>query len=160
LQPASESAPGFAGPAVRADAPTAAVRARVEALSDRIICYCGCGNKVVQRCYCGTADSLRDELRAQVEAGASDEQTLGWFVRKYGEQILAAPTPHGFNLAAWAAPSGALLAGLALAALLLWRWGRRTRAEAGSAPAAPPPSPAAEDPYEKAFEADYASRRD
>lgn len=134
------------------------IRSRVEALSARIICNCDCGNKIVQKCYCGVADSLRQEIRAQVASGGSDEQVLAHFVSRYGEQILAAPTPEGFNLAAWAAPAAALLGGLLVAVGVLRRWVLRGRTQAPAPAAAGPPS--SPDPYERAFEAEIASRRD
>jgi len=129
---------------------------RVEALSSRIICNCDCGNKIVSTCYCGVADSFRQEIAARIAAGDSDDQVLAYFVDKYGERILSAPTPQGFNLAAWAAPAVFLAGGLLLAAFLLRRWSRRGRL----APDVPPPASPAADPYEKAFEAEMASRRD
>jgi cytochrome c-type biogenesis protein CcmH len=132
---------------------------RTEALSAHIICNCDCGKKIVQTCYCGVADSLRAEIRSRVAAGDDDPGVLEYFVRKYGEEILAAPTPRGFNLAAWAAPATALIAGLLFAALLLRRWSRL--APAAAAPSAPPASAGSRpDPYEKQFEAEYAARED
>jgi cytochrome c-type biogenesis protein CcmH/NrfF len=53
-------------------------------------------------------------------------------VAKYGEQILMAPPPEGFNLAGYLVPGAAVLvAGALLAAVLL----RRSRAAAVPAPA-------------------------
>lgn len=132
--------------------------ARTEALSARIICNCDCGNKIVATCYCGVADSLRQEIRARIAAGGSDDQVLAHFVARYGEQILAAPTPEGFNLTAWIAPGAALVLGLALAGLVLRRWARQGRS--GAAPVDLAAAPAAADPYERVVEAEIASRRD
>lgn len=133
---------------------------RVVELSGKIACNCGCGKKVVEKCFCGVADGLRSELRSQVAAGSTNAQVLDNFVQKYGEEILASPVPEGFNLTAWAAPFTALLLGIALVGVLLSKWRRRSTTDTESTPA-PGPSPAAPaDPYEEAFEAEYASRRD
>jgi cytochrome c-type biogenesis protein CcmH len=138
-------------------APAAAdVEARVRALSSQIVCNCDCGNKIVEKCYCGVADSLRAEIRTRLDSGDSDAEVLAHLVGRYGETILAAPTPQGFNLTAWAAPAVALLSGLGAAFLILRRWGRLGRA---SSPAPAVPSPAV-DPYERAVEAELASRLD
>lgn len=143
----SPAAPAFAA---------ADIDARVRTLSGQIVCNCDCGNKIVEKCYCGVADSLRAEIRGRLDGGDSDAEVLAHLVGRYGETILAAPKPEGFNLTAWAAPAAALLAGLVAALLILRRWGRLGRS-ASPPPAAP--SPAA-DPYERAVEAELASRRD
>ncbi len=147
-------------PVIAQTASTDDIDARVVELSGKIACNCGCGKKVVQKCYCGVADSLRSELRSQVTADSSNVQVLDNFVQKYGEEILASPIPQGFNLTAWAAPFTALILGIALVGVLLSRWRRRSASDPGSTPA-PGPAPATPpDPYEEAFEAEYASRRD
>jgi cytochrome c-type biogenesis protein CcmH len=56
------------------------------------------------------------DLEKQVDAGKSDEVIMAYFVDKYGETVLAAPTTTGFNLAAWIMPFFALGIG-ALAAI-------------------------------------------
>ncbi len=147
-------------PLIAQAAPTAEIDVRVVELSGKLACNCGCGKKVVEKCYCGVADGLRSELRSQVTAGSSNAQVLDNFVQKYGEEILASPIPQGFNLTAWAAPFTALILGIALVGVLLSRWRRRSAPDTGST-SEPGPAPAtSSDPYEEAFEAEYASRRD
>jgi len=48
------------------------------------------------------------DLEKQVDAGKSDEAIMAYFVDKYGETVLAAPTATGFNLAAWIMPFAVL----------------------------------------------------
>jgi len=90
----------------------------------RIVCFCGgCPKLNPGDCQpgCGTEKILLAEIRAQIEQGKSEGETVDWFVAKYGAQILAAPTKKGFNLVAWVGPFAALLAGLALLLLYLRR---------------------------------------
>lgn len=137
--------------------PPSNIDARVSDLSEQIVCNCGCGNKIVDKCYCGVADQFRAEIRSQVGAGSTDTQILARFVQRYGEEILASPVPEGFNLTAWATPLTALLLGIALVTFLMRKWRRSSSVEATPPPK---PAPATVDPYEEAFEAEYASRRD
>jgi cytochrome c-type biogenesis protein CcmH/NrfF len=139
--------------------PVSDIDARVTELSGQIVCNCGCGNKVVDKCFCGVAAQLRSEIRAQVTMGSTDAQVLTHFSGKYGEEILASPVPTGFNLTAWITPLTALLLGLALVGVLLSKWRRRTQTETAPPPVQPSTT-ASSDPYEEAFEAEYASRRD
>ncbi len=71
--------------------------------------------------------------------GKTPEEVVAAFVGKYGEQILMAPKPEGFNLAGYLVP-GALVAavGTALTVVLT----RRSRRMAAAGPN--PPAPAAE----------------
>ncbi len=82
---------------------------------------------------CGTTLSQSDSPAAhQIERDISARIAKGWtkseiknsLVRDYGEQILASPPKHGFNLLAWVLP----LVGIGAAALILgvaaWGWTR------------------------------------
>lgn len=113
----------------------------VKALEHRLKCTCGC-NLDVYTCRttdftCTYSPGLHKELLALRAEGKSDDAVIAAFVAKYGEQILMAPEPHGFNLAGYLLPGSlVLLAGSVLAFVLLRR-GRTT------APA-PVPAPARE----------------
>jgi cytochrome c-type biogenesis protein CcmH/NrfF len=52
-------------------------------------------------------------------------------VAQFGEQILAAPPKHGFDLLAWVVPGAALALGAAVAATLAWVWSRSRRGPPG-----------------------------
>jgi cytochrome c-type biogenesis protein CcmH len=67
------------------------------------------------------SDQVREEVRALVAGGATETQILDAFVAKYGERILAAPKPQGFNLLAYVLPLVALAAGLVVIAFTLHR---------------------------------------
>ncbi|MFI5398659.1 MAG: cytochrome c-type biogenesis protein CcmH [Candidatus Binatia bacterium] len=83
------------------------------------------------------AEQLRQELRTMLAGGATETQVVDAFVAKYGERILAAPKPQGFNLLAYVLPFVALALGLVVIALTLPR--RRPR---GVEPSAVPPETA------------------
>ena len=112
---------------------------QVKDLEHRLKCTCGC-NLDIYTCRttdftCSYSPALHREVLALRQAGQSPDQVVAEFVSKYGEKILMAPNPRGFNLTGYLLP-GALvaLAGLALATLLL----RRGRVAAAAAPAAVP----------------------
>ena len=54
---------------------------------------------------------LRKELRAQIIAGKSEEETLSWLVERYGEGVLLKPRFHSAALL-WLAPVLCLLIAL------------------------------------------------
>ena len=65
-------------------------------------------------------------------AGKDPDEIVAAFVAKYGEQILMAPPPEGFNLAGYLVPGVAVAAAGMLIGLVLLRRARL----AGQAPAA------------------------
>ena len=75
------------------------------------------------------AVQMRGIVREQLKAGKTPDEIRAYFVSKYGEWVLLAPTAQGFNLTVWILPFAVLLAGLGLAAWFLRRWSRRTRDE-------------------------------
>ena len=88
------------------------------------------------------AHQMRGVIRDRVRAGQTQEQIQAYFVEKYGEWVLLAPTKTGFNLLAWVLPFVGVLAGGAVVAVLVRRWsGPGGAGEGGAAPpevAAPP----------------------
>ena len=73
------------------------------------------------------ASQMRAIIRERLAAGESPAEVQRYFVERYGEWILLAPPRRGFNLLVWLLPLAAVLAGLAVAALLIRRWTRRAR---------------------------------
>jgi cytochrome c-type biogenesis protein CcmH len=73
------------------------------------------------------ASQMRGIIRERLAAGENPAEVQRYFVERYGEWILLSPPRHGFNLLVWLLPLGAVLAGLAAAALLIRRWTRRAR---------------------------------
>ncbi|MDZ4674566.1 MAG: cytochrome c-type biogenesis protein CcmH [Gemmatimonadota bacterium] len=98
----------------------------VKAIEHRLKCTCGC-NLDVFTCRttdftCGTSPEMHREVVTLLEAGNSPDQVVAAFVTKYGEEVLMAPKPEGFNIAGYIVPGLALtLAGGILAAVLVRR---------------------------------------
>lgn len=131
----------------RAEATAADNDAVVKEIEHRIKCTCGC-NLDVYTCRttdftCSYSPALHQEVLTLRREGKDSEQVIAAFVAKYGEQILMAPKPEGFNLAGYLVPGAAVAAvGTALTVVLV----RRSRRMAAKAPAAPSPaSPAVAD---------------
>jgi cytochrome c-type biogenesis protein CcmH len=118
-------------------------------IEESLTCQCGCGLTVhsCNHLQCPSAIPLREEIRAQMQAGKDKQAILAYFSDKYGEKILSAPTASGFNLVAWIAPFVVVLLGGVFVGLAVMRWSRRR--------AAPPPPavhPVPPSPYEKILE--------
>ena len=106
----------------------------VKELEHRLKCTCGC-NLDIYTCRttdftCTYSPALHQEVLGLRKDGKSDEAVIEAFVAKYGESILMAPKPQGFNLAGYLVP-GILVASIALIfAWVLMRRSRLTRAVA------------------------------
>ena len=77
--------------------------------------------------------------------GKQPDDIVAAFVAKYGEQILMAPKPEGFNLAGYLVPGAVVLTAGALLAMVLLRRSRLTRQQPAPAAAAGAPATAADD---------------
>ena len=101
-------------------------------VSTRIVCQCGC-HYPLDSCPhtdCPWAPKVRATIREQLAAGKSEQEVLAGLVAQYGQVILAAPPPEGFNLVGWVMPFAAFIAGLWLVRRVLLIWRRRQRAPA------------------------------
>jgi cytochrome c-type biogenesis protein CcmH/NrfF len=121
--------------------------ARMENLSHRLMCQCGCAQLLGECDHvgCPDRDTELGELSAAVAAGKSDEEILDGFVAKYGAVVRAAPTTHGFDLVAWIAPFAVFAAALLGTILLIRRWSGVSGAQAQAAA----PAAATNDPAER-----------
>jgi cytochrome c-type biogenesis protein CcmH len=70
------------------------------------------------------AEQIKQNIRAAIARGDTKSQIETQLVRNYGEQILASPPKHGFDLLAWVLP----IVGIIVAAIVLgaaaWGWSR------------------------------------
>jgi cytochrome c-type biogenesis protein CcmH len=86
----------------------------------RLRCTCGC-NLDVYTCRttdfsCGVSPRMHREVLALQDEGQNEKQIVDTFVARYGEVVLMAPKPEGFNLAGYFVPGVlVVLAGGALA---------------------------------------------
>jgi len=109
----------------------------VKDLEKKLKCTCGCNLDIY---VCRTTDftcqyspALHTEVLDLRSAGKTPDEVVAAFVAKYGEQILMAPPPEGFNLAGYLVPGvGVAIVGTLIGLVLL----RRARL-AAPAPAIP-----------------------
>jgi cytochrome c-type biogenesis protein CcmH len=85
----------------------------VTGVEKRLRCTCGCGLDIYT---CRTTDftctyspQLHKEVLALEDEGKSADEIVEAFVAKYGEKVLMAPKPEGFNLAGYIVPGLAVL---------------------------------------------------
>ncbi len=104
-------------------------------VSDRLSCRCGCGQHLNGCTHhpCGSADPMREEVRAAIAGGKGEEAIVQEFVEKMGGVILAAPPARGIALTAWIMPVAALLLGLTVIVRLLRSLRARQAAAAAGA---------------------------
>jgi cytochrome c-type biogenesis protein CcmH len=116
--------------------PSMAAKQRDE-LERHIHCQCGCTLDIYT---CRTTDftctyspRLHREIVAMYDGGKTAQQIIDTFVAEYGEKVLMAPKPTGFNLAGYLVPGAAVTVA---AGALVWVIRRRElQARAGAAPA-------------------------
>ncbi len=110
-----------------------AVEARVMHLATVLRCLV-CQNQTLADSNAELAVDLRNQVRAQVKAGRSDEEIIDYLVARYGDFVLYRPPVKATTMLLWAGPFVLLVAGLAGLIVTL-----RRRARAGAAPRAAAP---------------------
>jgi len=105
------------------------VEDQTRAIASELRCVV-CQNLSVADSPSDMAQQMRAIVREQVAAGKTPQEIKDYFVSKYGEWVLLAPTTKGFSLVAWVGPFVVLAAGLALGLILLRGWTKRKNPEA------------------------------
>jgi cytochrome c-type biogenesis protein CcmH len=101
--------------------------------------YCPvCPATPLDVCETQACKQWRDLIKQKLLAGENEEQIRAYFIAQYGERVLGAPPPVGFNLGAYILPLLLLLAGGGLLFFTLRGW-RRGRAQTAQEIAAVPP---------------------
>lgn len=108
-----------------------AQEARAEAIGQKLRCLV-CQNESIEDSNADLARDIRTIIRQQVVAGQSDPQIIAYMVRRYGTFILLKPPFDPMTALLWATPVIALLLGLSIAFLSVWR--RKRRPSPGPAP--------------------------
>ncbi len=110
----------------------------VKAVEHRLQCTCGCTLDIYT---CRTTDftctyspQLHLEVLALEDEGKSADEIVAAFVEKYGEDVLMAPKPEGFNIAGYVVPGLLiLLVGGVMVVVLRRRTMQRAALAAGAA---------------------------
>ncbi len=99
--------------------------------------YCPvCPGTPLDVCSTQACVQWRALIKEKLLKGESEQQIRDYFVAQYGERVLGAPPPQGFNMLAYILPVIGLIVGGAVAWFTVRQW-RTTRAEK-SAPETPP----------------------
>lgn len=113
----------------------------VKAVEHRLQCTCGCTLDIYT---CRTTDftctyspQLHLEVLALQDEGKSADEIVAAFVEKYGEDVLMAPKPEGFNIAGYVVPGLLILLVGGVMVVVLRRRTMQRAALAGAAGAAP-----------------------
>jgi cytochrome c-type biogenesis protein CcmH len=108
-----------------------ALEARAIALADQLRCPV-CQGLSIHDSPSPLAQDMKDLIRSQIAAGATDEEVREYFISKYGEWVLLEPRAEGLNLLVYLLPALALLGGAGLIVVAVRRW--TTPVEAGAPP--------------------------
>ncbi len=120
----------------RAQQPTPSVDDEVLRISKSLYCPV-CTGVPLDVCDTQACVQWRALIREKLVAGENEEQIRQYFIAQYGERVLGAPPPEGFNLSAYILPALALLVG---AAILFWtarNWLKRPQTAAATASVSP-----------------------
>jgi cytochrome c-type biogenesis protein CcmH len=99
------------------------VEKRVATVSDELRCPT-CQALSVKDSEASFSNEIRDKVRRMVEEGQSDDQIKAYFVSRYGEWILRAPSKQGIGLVVWVLP---ILALVGAGGLITWSILRRRK---------------------------------
>lgn len=86
-----------------------------------------CAGQTIEQSQSELATQMRAAVREKLEQGWTKEEILQFFVERYGDSVLAAPTKSGFNLIAWLAPITGIIVGGIVTWLAIRQWTRRVK---------------------------------
>lgn len=112
----------FSGPLHGAPAPD--IEEQTRALAAELRCVV-CQNLSVADSPSEMAQQMRASVREQLESGKSPQEVKDFFVSKYGEWVLLAPTNTGFNRLLWWLPMTVLIVGVIAVLCFARRWTKR-----------------------------------
>jgi cytochrome c-type biogenesis protein CcmH len=88
------------------------------------------------------ANLEREYIQSLISLGEGEAEIKRALVSQYGPTVLGLPSTHGFDLAAYLVPLAVVIALLGALVMLLPRWRRQARAQAGAPSTAATLSPA------------------
>ena len=98
--------------------PDPAQETRAEAVGRQLRCLV-CQNESIEDSNAALAKDLRQKVRAQIAAGASDAQAVDWVVARYGDFVRLRPPVNAVTALLWGSPI--LAVGVAFGAVALSR---------------------------------------
>ena len=109
--------------------PDARVERRLKDLGEQLRCLV-CQNQTIAESNAGLALDLRNQIRAQIAAGRSDDEIRAYMVARYGDFVLYKPPLKATTVLLWIGPFVLLGVGIAVLAWVVLR-----RRRGGTAPA-------------------------
>jgi cytochrome c-type biogenesis protein CcmH len=106
-------------PLSAADAPD--IDDQTRTIAEELRCVV-CQNLSVADSPSEMAQQMRAIIREQLAAGKTPPQVKDFFVSKYGQWVLLAPTTQGFSLLVWVLPFVVLIAGVVCGFWFIRRW--------------------------------------
>ncbi len=95
-------------------------------LEKHLKCQCGCPLDIytcrTTDFACPVSPKVHADIQTLIASGYSEAEIRDAFVAAYGERVLTAPKPQGFNLLAYVAPFAAIASFGAFAAWIIHRW--------------------------------------
>ena len=105
------------GPVLAADRPSAAD------LESQLVCVT-C-KTTLDESDSPIARRMKAYIRRRIVQGATGQQIKDELVAQFGQEVLATPPTHGFDLLAWVLPLGGIGFGAAGLGALAWAWSRK-----------------------------------
>ena len=100
--------------------PDPVVEARLKALGDELRCLV-CQNQTIADSSAPLALDLRNQIRAQVAQGRTDEQIRAYMVERYGDFVLYRPPFKATTALLWAGPFVLIALGLGIFLVMVRR---------------------------------------
>lgn len=93
-----------------------------------------CPGRSLNDCPSSKAAELKDQMRAELEAGKSSDEVLQGIFQRFGDEYRAVPKFAGVGILVWLVPASFILMGLLLALKLSSRGGKNVALTDRSAP--------------------------
>jgi cytochrome c-type biogenesis protein CcmH len=108
--------------------PDPAIERRLKALAEELRCLV-CQNQTIADSNAALAVDLRNQIRAQIAQGRSDDQIRAYMVERYGDFVLYKPPFHANTALLWLGPPTLIAVGVGIF-LVVVRRRRQTPAPA------------------------------
>ncbi|HEY4119370.1 MAG TPA: cytochrome c-type biogenesis protein CcmH [Byssovorax sp.] len=116
------AAPPVARAQMEGERPIGIQNDRERIVFSRLRCMCGgCARLPLSECTCGYAANRRDEIRAALAGGMTDDDVMTAYMKRYGTEALEIPPNEGANRLLYILPITAALLGAIGVGLFLRR---------------------------------------